>query len=501
MKPLALIVLDGWGYREEATHNAVATASTPVFDRVWKENPHTLLEASGEQVGLPEGQIGNSEIGHTTIGAGKVMATDLVRITKAGKNGEFTSNPVFTELFDHVKSYGTVLHVLGQVSAGGVHSHQDHLFYFLRAAKEAGVQKIAIHAYTDGRDVPPKSGAGYMKELEALLAELGIGHIATVTGRYYAMDRDNNWHRLAKAEAAMFEHAAPTYLQKPSAAMEDAYGRGKVDEHLEPMVFADEKGNYYPIAKDDAVFVFNYRSDRVRMLTRRLLERGADLGLLIATMTEYHPDFQVKVAFPPTTIETTLGAEVARAGLTQAHIAETEKFPHATYFLNGGKQEPHEGEEHVMLDSRKDVATHDEAPEMRAEAIADAAVDRLQKGADFIFINFANPDMVGHTANVPAIVTALETVDRELAKVLAEIKNQGGVALVTADHGNAEINIDPMTGERHTAHTLSLVPFIVVGAEVKLRELGGLSDIAPTALELLGIQKPSSMTGESLIVK
>jgi 2,3-bisphosphoglycerate-independent phosphoglycerate mutase len=498
MNPVTLIILDGWGYREEVVHNAVAEANTPNFDKLWKENPHTLLEASGEYVGLPEGQMGNSEIGHTTIGAGKVIATDLVRINKAAREGEFATNPVFQQLFSHVKEHGSTLHIQGLISPGGIHSHSEHLYAFLRAAKDAGVEKVAIHAFTDGRDTPPRSAALYLKELEAVLEEVGIGHVATVSGRFYAMDRDNNWHRLEKAEAAFFKAEGTTRSGKASAAVEAAYATEGLDEHLEPMVILDTNGNKYPIAKNDAIFLFNFRSDRVRMLSRKLIERTTDLNVLLASMTEYDPSLNLLVAFPPITIETTLGAEVSKAGLTQAHIAETEKFPHATYFLNGGKQDPHEGEEHVLLESRKDVDTHDKAPKMRAEAIADAAVERLRKSVDFIFINFANPDMVGHTGNKKAIVEALEEVDMQLGKVVEEALRHQGIVLITADHGNAEVNVDPQSGEVHTAHTINPVPFILVGKEVELKT-GTLADIAPTALELLGITPHETMTGTSLI--
>lgn len=511
-KPQAvLIILDGWGYREDATHNAVAAAKKPFFDSLWAKYPHTLLEASGEAVGLPEGQMGNSEIGHTTIGAGKSMDTDLVRIKKAIKNGEFFENPAFLALFEHIKKYDSTLHIKGLVGQGGVHSHSDHLHAFLEACKKRGVTKVVVHVFTDGRDTPPQSAAGYVRELEKAMAETGIGRIASASGRFYAMDRDNNWDRVAKAEDAIFHGKADKTHQlsgpvgapgsRVSDVLEALYKEGKMDEHIEPIVFLNDTGKAYKVEKNDGVFFFNFRSDRARQLSKKINERKERDNLFFVTLTQYDKELSAEVAFSPALIETTLAAEISRAGLTQAHIAETEKFPHATYFLNGGVEKPHPGEEHVMLASRKDVATHDLAPKMRAEGIADAAIAQIEKGTDFLFINFANPDMVGHTANVPAIVEAVEEVDLQLSRVLEALHKKGGIAFVTADHGNAEVNVDPATGERHTAHTINPVPVVLTNQECKMRSGGTLADIAPTIFELFGIPKPATMTGESLLAK
>ncbi|MBX4197940.1 2,3-bisphosphoglycerate-independent phosphoglycerate mutase [Candidatus Parcubacteria bacterium] len=505
-KQVVLIILDGWGYREEVTHNAIAQAKTPHFKRIWDEYPHTLLEASGLAVGLPEGQMGNSEIGHTTIGAGKVIDTDLVRIGKAIRANEFISNPAFKKLFDHVKKHNSTLHIKGLLGKGGVHAHSDHLHAFLRAAKEAGIEKVAIHAFTDGRDTPPQSAAGFLEELEKVIEDMGIGFIATATGRFYAMDRDNNWDRVKKAEDAVFEGKGRNIEKpldgtrsKPSQVIAELYKEGIIDEHIEPTVFLDDNGKSYKVEKNDGVFFFNFRSDRARQLSRKIVEKKDSHNICFVTLTEYDPALRADVAFTPISIETTLAAEIAHAGLTQAHIAETEKFPHATYFLNGGKQNPHSGEVHIMLDSRKDVQTHDLAPKMRAEAIADKAVEEINKGTNFIFINFANPDMVGHTANVPAIIEAVQEVDTQLGKVISALEKNRGIAFVTADHGNAEVNIDSKTGEKHTAHTINLVPAIVTKKDIELRINGGLADIAPTILNLLDISQPVSMTGKNLI--
>lgn len=518
-KQIALIILDGWGHRTDKTHNAVAMANKPFFDSLWNNSAPsmrtstTLLEASGEQVGLPEGQMGNSEIGHTTIGAGKIIDTDLVRIKKAILNGEFDRNPAFIEAFNHVKKHNSTLHIQGLIGNGGVHAHSDHLFALIWAAKKSGVSKISIHAFTDGRDTAPQSASKFLSELEGILAKAGIGHIATVTGRFYAMDRDNNWDRLARAEKVLFECKDDVCTLKPSAKLEALYKDGKLDEHIEPIVFVNS-----PIQENDSVIFFNFRSDRARMLSTKMIEKQVSHNICFVTMTEYSTDFKCLVAFPAVSIESTLASEIAKAGLCQVHIAETEKFPHATYFLNGGREKPHDGEVHIMLESRKDVKTHDLAPKMRAEGIADKAIEQINAGTEFIFINFANPDMVGHTANVPAIIEAVEEVDKQLKRVVDALIVRGGAAFITADHGNAEVNIDPVTGDKHTAHTINPVPAIIVQANGEKdskasnfsfktigdfadgnKEAFGLKDIAPTVLSMLGIKSSGHMTGRVII--
>lgn len=497
---VVLIILDGWGYREDKQHNAVEAARKPFFDYLWKEFPHTLLEASGEAVGLPAGQMGNSEIGHTTIGAGKALDTDLVRIAKAIKNDEFVTNPAFVKLFEHVKVNNSTLHVKGLLGTGGVHSHSDHLFAFLRAAKRAGITKIAIHVFTDGRDTPPQSAARFLVELEDVLSEIGIGHIATASGRFYAMDRDNNWDRLKRAEDAIFESKGTEHKnRKPSEVFAELHKKGILDEHVEPLIFLDEGGKSYPVQEHDGVFFFNFRADRARMLSKKIAEKMQSHDICFVTLTEYEKTLGANVAFPTLAIETTLAAEISKAHLSQAHIAETEKFPHATYFLNGGRETPHENEKHIMLPSRKDVPTHDLAPKMRAEGIADKAIEEINAGTNFIFINFANPDMVGHTANVPAIIEALEETDKQLGRVISALQEKGGVAFVTADHGNAEVNIDPVTGDKHTSHTINPVPAILTVKNISLKT-GTLADITPTILSLFGIDQPKVMTGKNLLV-
>lgn len=499
-KPVTLIVLDGWGYREETKDNAVAASNTPVFDKFWSEYPHNLLQASGLAVGLPEGQMGNSEVGHTTIGAGTILDTDLVRIKKSIDSGEFAKNPAFLSLFEHVKKNNSMLHVQGLVSDGGVHSHFEHLFAFLQAAKDNGIKNVAIHVFTDGRDVAPQSAGGYIKTLEEEISKIGIGFIASISGRFYAMDRDHNWDRLEKVEQAMFECKGNVCKINPATYIEDLYKDGKIDEMLEPIVCYGPDGKGCAVEAHDGIFFFNFRADRARMITEKLIEKTADKDVKIVTLTEYDIRFEgkVTVAFAPIKIETTLAKEISQAGLTQAHIAETEKFPHATYFLNGGIEAPYPGETHIMLDSRKDVQTHNLAPKMRAEGIADKAIEEINKGTDFIFINFANADMVGHTADVPAIIEAVEETDKQLGRVVEALHTKGGIAFITADHGNAEINIEPTTGAKHTSHTTNPVPVILTEKEYSL-QAGGLSDIAPTILKLLGLKKPDSMKGRELI--
>jgi 2,3-bisphosphoglycerate-independent phosphoglycerate mutase len=515
-KPVVLIVLDGWGHREDNKDNALASANTPKFREFWNAYPHTLLDASGLAVGLPEGQMGNSEIGHTTIGAGRAMDTDLVRIKKSIVSGEYNTLAPFVELFNHVKEHESTLHVMGLLSDGGIHSHQDHLFAFIRAAKKAGVSKLAVHVFTDGRDTPPQSAAKYVRELESVFKETGLGHIATISGRYYAMDRDNNAERIDKAEDAIFSGMGHDCEIEPTEYLEGLYKEGKIDELLEPIVCKNIIDGVEvfgtPTKEDDAIFFFNFRADRARQLTRDILAKSKAMDWKFVGMTSYGDEFNYPVVFPSLLIETTLAKEISEGGFTQAHIAETEKFPHATYFLNGGVEKPYPGESHILLASHKDVATHDMAPKMRAEGIADKAIEQIEAGTDFIFINFANADMVGHTANVPAIIESVEEADKQLGRVVESALAHGGVAFITADHGNAELNIDQTTGDKHTSHTTNLVPMIVTDTNITLRKEGNsanpdnfgvptLADIAPTIFDEMQIKKPEFMTGESLIVK
>jgi len=497
-KQVALIVLDGWGYREDKKDNAIAAANKPTFDRLWKDYPHSLLEASGRAVGLPDGQMGNSEVGHTTIGAGKIVFTDLVRISDSIREGSFQRIPAIVNLFAHVKNNKSSLHVMGLLGPGGVHSHSEHLYGFIESAKNAGLDNVYIHIFTDGRDTSPESASKYLKELEDKINELNFGFIASICGRYWAMDRDSNWDRVEKADKLLFEGLGENILEKkPSEVAQEYYKNGITDEYFEPTIFVDEFKQTHFIRKNDGIFFFNFRADRARMISSKILQKREQMNLYFSTMTQYDENLKTEVAFSPVEIMTTIAKEVSNAGLSQSHIAETEKFAHATYFLNGGEQKPYAKEKQILLNSRKDVTTHDLAPEMKAKEIADETIKEINNGANFIFVNFANPDMVGHTANVPAIIAAIEATDRELGRIVKVAEEKNIILLITADHGNAEINIDQKTGAKHTAHTTSPVPFIVTDKNLKAIN-GGLSGIAPTVLSLLGLDIPNSMEGEKL---
>lgn len=497
-KPVVLIILDGWGYNASKENNSIADANPIFFNKLWDKYPHAILNASAESVGLPSGQMGNSEVGHMTIGAGRVIDTDLVRINKAVTSGEFSQNKNLKLLFKHVKLNHSVLHCLGLLGPGGVHAHDTHLYATLEAAKMVGVSNIAIHVFADGRDTPPQSAAEYLLQLENKIKELGVGFIASVCGRYYAMDRDKNWDRVSKAQDLIFESKGRTFSGTSSQILKELYQEGSYDELLEPLVFKNQNGECVRVKENDAILFYNFRADRARMLTQKIIEHIQGKNILFATMTEYDKNFSVQILFPTLIPKTTLAAEVSRAGLTQAHIAETEKYAHATYFLNGGRENPYKNEEHILVPSRKDIKTHDQAPEMRAKEITDKALKCLNEKKDFVFINYANADMVGHTGNHNAVVSAIQAVDKALSRIVGAVENLGGVVVISADHGNAEITRDPITGERHTSHTTNPVPLIVTGENFTLHD-GSLADIAPTVLKIMNLPKPSEMTGKSLI--
>lgn len=500
-KQVLLVILDGWGHREEEKDNAIAEARTPFFDHLYTTYPHSLLGAHGRYVGLPDGQSGNSEVGHIAIGTGQIIHTDLVRITKAFEDGTIMDNQTLRDLFTHVTANSSTLHLLGLLSPGGVHSHQKHLHGMLRVAKEAGITKIAIHAFTDGRDTPPQSARGYLEELEQILEEEGVGYIASAAGRFWAMDRDHNWDRVSRAEDALFAGKGSIHQNaKASEVMHALHEKGIMDEHLEPMVFLDEKGSSYTIQKNDGVLFFNFRPDRARMLARRISLRAEKENLYFATMTGYDATLPAHVLFPQPSVETSIAHSVSNAGLSQAHIAETEKYAHVTYFLNGGKEVRYANEEDILIPSRKDILTHDLAPDMRAKEITDAAILQIKKGVNFIVINYANSDMVAHTANKDATLHAIETIDTEMKRLVENAKEMGAIVFITSDHGNAEVTIDQQTGVKHTAHTTNPVPAILTLPSVALSD-GGLADVAPTILELLDIIPPTAMNGRSLIVQ
>jgi 2,3-bisphosphoglycerate-independent phosphoglycerate mutase len=472
---VALVILDGWGLAPPGPGNAVELANTPVFDRLWAEYPHTTLQASGEAVGLPPGQMGNSEVGHLTIGSGRVLYQDLMRVNRAIADGSFLESPALRGAFERGKN----VHLLGLVSYGGVHSHIDHLRALLRFAPE----KTWIHAFTDGRDVSPHSAVRD-------LAELPAERIATVAGRYYAMDRDQRWERTQRAYDAIVD-SEPTTAVDPVAYVQAQYGAGVTDEFVEPVHFAGRPG----IEPGDSVIFFNFRPDRARQLSQRLLEAGFDL----TTMTRYRDDLDCPVVFAEQSVANTIAEVLAAHALRQLHCAETEKYAHVTYFLNGGREEEWPGETRILVPSPRDVGTYDNKPEMSAPEVAARVAAETPADYAFVIVNFANPDMVGHTGSIPAAITAVETTDRCLGIVLDAVERAGGVAVVTADHGNAETMLEADGVSPHTAHTTNPVPLLVTDRTVTLREGGELSDLAPTILIMLGISPPREMTGRSLV--
>ena len=515
--PVVLTILDGWGAGEPNAANAVYMAKTPIMDSLAARYPATTLTAHNGMVGLPEGQMGNSEVGHLNIGAGRIVYQDFTRINLAVDKGQFAANPVFNSLMDKVKAAGSALHLCGLLSDGGVHSHIRHLVELVAMAAAKGLNKVYIHCFMDGRDTPPASGAGYMRELAAALGRIGRGQVATVCGRYFAMDRDKRWDRVEKAWQAMVAGQGQTATD-PVALIEAAYQRGETDEFITPTVLVDQSGEAVGrIVDNDAILFFNFRADRVRELCHAFHDAafaGFDAGirpdlLTLVTMTEYEADFPFPVAFPPVSLTHILGEEVSRHGRRQLRIAETEKYAHVTYFFNGGNEVPFPGEDRLLINSPRDVATYDLKPQMSAVEVTDALlrvlIEKEQAGApyDLVILNFANGDMVGHTGVMAAAVTACETVDRCVGRIHQFIRERGGVMLITADHGNAEQMVDPKTGGPHTAHTLNPVPFIVVSDAYlgrALRPGGALKDIAPTILSLLELPVPADMEGESLLL-
>jgi len=501
-RPVVLVVLDGWGWREDVADNAIRQAKTPSFDRLWSAGPRSFLRTSGRDVGLPDGQMGNSEVGHLNIGAGRVVMQDLPRINDAVASGEIARAPALTGFVQKLRQSRGTCHLLGLVSPGGVHSHQDHAAALARILADAGVPTV-LHALTDGRDTPPQSADEY---LQALIAALPAAvPIVTVCGRYYAMDRDKRWERVAKAYDTIVAAEGPRFADA-RMAVSDAYSKQMFDEFIVPAVI----GNYAGMHDGDGVLCFNFRADRVREILAAMIDpafsgfaRKHVVRFAAAVgMAQYSEelDKRMETIFPPQTYPNILGEVVAAAGRTQLRMAETEKYPHVTYFLNGGREEPYSGEDRVMVPSPK-VATYDLQPEMSAPELTAKAVEAIRSGKyDLIVLNYANPDMVGHTGSLPAAIKAVETVDTGLGKIADAIESVGGALLVTADHGNCEMMRDPETGGPHTAHTTNPVPLVLLGARNRaLLADGRLADIAPTLLELMDLPKPSEMTGVSLL--
>jgi 2,3-bisphosphoglycerate-independent phosphoglycerate mutase len=534
-KPLVLIILDGWGYRAETKANAIALARKPTYDRLLREYPNTLIHTSGPFVGLPEGQMGNSEVGHLNMGAGRIVHMDITRIDLMIQNGEFFSHPVLVDAMKHARMGGRKLHLFGLLSDGGVHSRQEHLYALLKMARQQGVDRVFVHAFMDGRDTLPTNGAGYLEQLQQKMRDYNSGKIASVSGRYYAMDRDRRWERIAKAYGAMVDGKAEggNYAD-PVQGMKESYNKGVTDEFVVPFVCRDNrdeassKNGPATISDDDSCICFNFRADRVREITRALCrnsglnEKGgsdlpgaADLDATIprervprnvkyVCMTRYDKNFDLPVVIPPESMANILANVMGGLNMRNLRVAETEKYAHVTYFFNGGVEQPFPGEDRVMIQSPK-VATYDLKPEMSAAGIAEAVMKATNDGTfDVIIVNFANADMVGHSGKIEPTVKAVETVDACLGQIEKAVRAKGGAMLITADHGNAEMMIDPVTGGPHTAHTTNPVPFIVMAEDAKqyaLKNNGSLRDISPTMLGMLGIDEPNEMTGSDLRLK
>lgn len=505
-KLITLCILDGYGINKRSEGNAVAAAKTPHLDELFAKWPTARLNASGLDVGLPEGQMGNSEVGHTNIGAGRIVYQELTRITKSISDGDFFTNEALSGAVDNCLEKGTSLHLLGLLSNGGVHSHNEHLYGILTLAKNKGLKDVYVHCFLDGRDVPPDSGKRFVEELENKITEIGVGKIATVMGRYYAMDRDNRWERVSQAYEAMVLGKGMTSVSAASA-VEESYARDELDEFVKPTVILKNDLPTATVSENDSVIFFNFRPDRAREITRVFVDQDFTgfkrakgfFNTYYVCFTQYDVTMpNVKVAFKPTSLENTFGEYISRLGYKQLRIAETEKYAHVTFFFNGGVEKEYEGEDRALINSPK-VATYDLQPEMSAYEVADEAVKRIDsKKYDVIIMNFANCDMVGHTGVMHAAVKAVEAVDACVGKVCDAVRRQGGLVLITADHGNSEQMIDYSTGGAFTAHTTNLVPLIGVGLESKL-ESGRLADLAPTMLDLLGEKIPHEMTGKSLI--
>ena len=510
-KPTVLMILDGYGLNEIHEHNAVYEANTPVMDSLMKEYPFVQGQASGLFVGLPDGQMGNSEVGHMNMGAGRVVYQDLTRITKSIQDGDFFENKEFLAAVENCKKNDSALHLFGLVSTGGVHSHLTHIFGLLELAKRNALKKVYVHCFLDGRDTPPESGKEFVAELEAKMAEIGVGEVASVMGRFYAMDRDSRWNRVQMAYDVMTKGIGEK-AESATGGIQASYDDGKSDEFVVPFAVVKNGEPVATIKNHDSIIFFNFRPDRAREITRAFcdeafdgFERGEKLDLVYVCFTDYDETIQNKlVAFRKESIENTLGAYLAANNKTQVRIAETEKYAHVTFFFNGGVEEPNPGEDRVLVPSPKEVATYDLKPEMSAPQVCDKLVEAIESGKyDTIIINFANPDMVGHTGVESAAIKAIEAVDECVGRAVEALKKVDGVMFICADHGNAEQLVDYKTGEPWTAHTTNPVPFILVNADpsYKLREGGALCDIAPTLLELMGLEQPKEMTGTSLLVK
>jgi len=506
-KPILLLILDGFGCRIADADNAITRAAKPNFDRLWHDYPHTLIQASEAAVGLPAGQMGNSEVGHLNIGAGRVVYQEYTRIDRAIYNGHFSSNLALNEVIDKLDANGGALHIFGLLSDGGVHSHENHIHAMLDLALRRGLKKVYVHAFLDGRDTPPRSAEAYIRCLQDKMDGLRGGRIASIVGRYYAMDRDKRWDRVKVAFDLLTLGRAEYQAPSAGLALEMAYERGENDEFVKPTAIVDPGAAPIRMQDGDAVVFMNFRSDRAREITKAFITPGFNefereyVPQLsnYCTLTGYSEEFDVPVAFPPDSVRNGFGEYIANLGLRQLRIAETEKYPHVTYFFNGGEETVYPGEDRIMVQSPK-VATYDLKPEMNAFELTDKLIEAIElRKYDAIICNYANCDMVGHTGIMDAAIQAVEAVDSCLGRVVAAMRDSGGEVLITADHGNAETMRDPMTNQAHTAHTTNLVPFVYVGRPARMEHSGALEDIAPTMLKLMGLPQPMEMTGHPLV--
>ena len=505
--PVLLLILDGFGYREDPDSNAILAARKPNFDRLWHDYPHTLINASEKFVGLPSLQMGNSEVGHLNIGAGRVVYQDLSRVDIDIEDGSFYSNPALSNAVSLASKSGGALHIMGLLSPGGVHSHEEHIHAMVKLAVERGAKQVYFHAFLDGRDTPPKSAEPSMVALNAVFDELGQGRIASIVGRYYAMDRDNRWERIKLAYDMLVDAKAEHRAESACKGLQAAYERGESDEFVTPTIVVPAGEQPVTIEDGDVIFFLNYRADRARQLTRAFIEddfegferaRRPRLGEFVS-LTQYHRRFDIPVAFPPEKLRNCFGEYISHQGLRQLRLAETEKYAHVTFFFNGGRERPFEGEDRILVPSPK-VATYDLKPEMSAEEVTDHLVEAIEGGKyDTIICNYANSDMVGHTGKMDAAIRAIETLDHCLGRVLKAIHLVGGEMLITADHGNSEQMEDHINHQPHTAHTVNPVPLVYVGRHAELEEGGALCDISPTLLSIMGLAQPTEMQGRPLI--
>lgn len=506
-KHILLLILDGWGYSEDPEYNAIAAAKKPNWDKLWSSNPHTLVNGSGASVGLPAEQMGNSEVGHLNLGAGRVVYQEFTRVSRSIKTGSFYSNQTLVDAVQSAIDKDKAVHIMGLLSPGGVHSHEDHIHAMAELAARQGARKIYLHAFLDGRDTAPQSADKSIKKMEAKFKELGCGRFASIVGRYFAMDRDHRWPRIKKAYDLITQGKAEFQSETALGALGAAYNRDETDEFVQATAIVPPGTEPVRMEEGDTLVFMNYRSDRARQITLPFIEPDFDafdrdyvpkLGIFVS-LTEYKSDFDVPVAYPPDRLNNVFGQYISGLGMRQLRIAETEKYAHVTFFFNGGREEPFEFEDRILINS-PNIPTYDLQPEMSAFELTDRLVEAIEsKQYDAIICNFANPDMVGHTGNFDATVKAIEALDKCLGRIYQAIEKVNGEMLITADHGNAEMMVNRETGQPHTAHTTNLVPLIYVGRDLKLLNQGALSDLAPTMLDLMGIEQPSEMTGRSLI--